>query len=52
MAKGLGVNQESKQKASAVVKDGNKGWDPQPKGNRKIGSRLSLPGTPSLAGKG
>ena len=50
--KGLGVNQESKQKPSNVVKDGNKGWSPSVSKTHKIKSRLNLPGTPSLAGKG
>lgn len=45
--KGLGVNQESKQKAKDLV-DGNKGWQPQPKGNQKIKSKLSIQATPTI----
>lgn len=46
--KGLGVNQESNQKPSSNIPDGNKGWVPQPKGNQKIKSRISIQATPSI----
>ena len=47
MAKGLGFNVESNMKAKNL-KDGNAGWQPQPKGNQKIKSKLSIQATPSI----
>lgn len=52
MAKGLGVNQQSNQKPSNAVPDGNKGWAPQPKGNRKLGRRLNINATPTIKNQG
>lgn len=50
MTKGLGVNKQSNQKSKDLV-DGNKGWAPSVGANKKIASRINLPGTPALAGK-
>ncbi len=51
MAKGLGVNQQSNQKASNVVKDGNKGWAPSVGATKKIKSRISIAATPTIPNK-
>ena len=51
MAKGLGFDVEHKAKGKDVP-DGNKGWVPQPKGNQKIKSRISIQATPTIPNNG